>query len=328
MIKKFICIYIMLICVTFCYAASYDKSFFVKNQQICSFEKKVYSDDLVCSHAEKFDYKIAAILGITQGITEFLPISSTGHMIIVEHVLNKKSTTLSNASKDCAMKSYFAIIQCGSILAIFVLYWRQMLDMLSALLGKNKKGAILIKNLLLSFLPAGVLGVLLDGIIQNVLYHELNIAYALIFGAILILYAEFYYTKKGYKKSSIDILSSTDCIKIGLWQCLALIPGMSRSMSTIVGGYFCGLSRKTSAEYSFLLGFVTLSAATVFKFLKNHEIIFQYFDTFTFLEGILVAFLFSILSIKLFISYLSTHGLRLFVWYRVLLGILIIFLFK
>ncbi len=325
MIKKFVCVIcIAFIVVTCLLVINCDKNSNIKNVQY----DQCLDKNNVLNHAERYSCGTVTLLGVVQGVTEFLPISSTGHMILIESLFDCHEASSKNSDASEAMKSYFAIIQSGSILAILMLYWQHVRDMLLACCLKSKKGWYLIRNLMLSFLPVAALGILFNGILQNIFYAPICIACALIFGALLIIIAESKYQDSASKVSSIDDLKVSTCIKIGMWQCLALIPGMSRSMSTIVGGYFCGLNKKTSAEYSFLLGFITLSAATFFKLFKDHEVLFKYFSMGIFLEGIVIAFIFSVLTMRLFISYLNAHGLKLFAWYRILLGLLVLFLLK
>ncbi len=325
MIRKcFFAFQCLVICITFSFANNCVKSLALTEQRnINSFES---ADSCPC--LEKYDFSIVSLLGVIQGITEFLPVSSTGHMVVVEHFFDKKNTSADTFSREVAMNSYFAIIQCGSILAIIVLYKRRIVDMTLGIFCRSPQGILLVRNLLVSFLPAGILGLFLDGSLQNILYTPKYIALALILGASLMLFAEKKYKNIFKIQADVDTLSFKTCIKIGLWQCLALIPGMSRSMLTIVGGYFCGLKKVIAVEYSFLLGLVTLTATTFFKLIKDYNLIFQYFDIQTFFLGIFVAFIFSMLAIKFLLTYISKHSLCIFVWYRLFLGSLILFLLK
>ncbi|MDR3273868.1 MAG: undecaprenyl-diphosphate phosphatase [Puniceicoccales bacterium] len=304
MIRKIFIFVICLNCITICEAGSSGQSF-----------------------GQNCDCKTAIVLGVTQGITEFLPISSTGHMILISEIFNKKINRGASPEYDRALNSYFAIIQFGSILAVILMFRGRILSMILALCGRSSEGLRLAKSLLISFFPAAFAGLFLDGILQKLLYNPTCIACALIFGAGLIFVAEKRYS---YAQNSLDInkLQTLSYLKIGLWQCLALIPGMSRSMVTILGGYYCKLKRKDAAEYSFLLGLILLSSATMFKLIKDHEVIFHYFSAPMFFIGILVAFIFSVLSIRIFLNYLSSKGMRIFAWYRILLGLLILFSLK
>ncbi|MDR1255576.1 MAG: undecaprenyl-diphosphate phosphatase [Puniceicoccales bacterium] len=276
---------------------------------------------------QKCDYTTAIVLGVTQGVTEFLPISSTGHMILANEVLSKKNNGTDSADYRRAINSYFAIIQCGSILAVALIFRRRILSMFFAICGRSAEGGHLVKNLLISLCPAALAGLFLDGILQKLLYNPTSIACALIFGAGLIFMAERKYSH-GRNSLNLSELQALPCLKIGLWQCLALVPGMSRSMVTILGGYYCKLKRKEAAEYSFLLGFAMLSSATIFKLIRDRGVIFECLAVPTFLLGIFVAFIFSILSIKIFLNFISTKGMGLFAWYRIVLGFLIFILLK
>ncbi|MDR2628482.1 MAG: undecaprenyl-diphosphate phosphatase [Puniceicoccales bacterium] len=277
-----------------------------------------------------FTTKEAIILGITQGTTEFLPISSTGHLILVDRfLLSHESSPLggaddSKASKVRAKNAYFVIIQFGSILAVLFLYRRRFTDMFLGLFGHNYHGRNLMFNLIASFLPAAMVGPFISGWLKT-LYHALPVAIALIIGGIIMIRVEKSYRKRwmrGYGR--IDNLTFAKSFFIGLWQCLAFIPGTSRSMATIVGGYQCGLRRLEAAEYSFLLGFVTLSAATLYEFVKYFDVIFLYFSAKTFLLGISVACLSSMVAIKFLISFIARNGMMIFAWYRIILAILVL----
>ncbi|MDR1232782.1 MAG: undecaprenyl-diphosphate phosphatase [Puniceicoccales bacterium] len=277
-----------------------------------------------------FTTKESIILGITQGATEFLPISSTGHLILVDQfLLDHKPSPLSGADDSKALKAqaknaYFVIIQFGSMLAVLFLYRRRFTNMFLGLFGHNHHGRNLMFNLIASFLPAAMLGPFIGGWLK-VLYHALPVAIALIIGGIVMLRIEKSYHKrlmKGYGK--IDNLTFTKSFFIGLWQCLAFIPGTSRAMTTIIGGYQCGLRRSEAAEYSFLLGFVTLSAATAYEFVKDFDIIFLHFSPRTFLLGISVACLSSMVAIKFLISFIARNGMIVFAWYRIILAIFVL----
>ncbi|MDR1891162.1 MAG: undecaprenyl-diphosphate phosphatase [Puniceicoccales bacterium] len=277
-----------------------------------------------------FTTKESIILGITQGTTEFLPISSTGHLILVDQfLLNKEplpSDDIGNikALKAQAKNAYFAIIQFGSILAVLFLYRRRFVDMFLGLFGHNYHGRNLMLNLVASFLPVAIIGPFISGWLQRTLYHALPVAIALIIGSIIMIRIEKSYNKKRVKSyGKIDNLTFAKSFSIGLWQCLAFIPGTSRSMATIVGGYQCGLRRSEAAEYSFLLGFVTLSAATTYELVKDFNVIFSYFSVKTFLLGIIVACISSMVAIKFLISFISRNGMVIFAWYRIVLAILV-----
>jgi undecaprenyl-diphosphatase len=221
---------------------------------------------------QKCDHTSAIALGATQGITEFLPISSTGHMILVHRLLNGECGNDNLTAHSRAMNSYFAIIQCGSILAIVLVFHGRILSVFAAFCGRNPEGLQLAKNLLVSLLPAAATGLFFDGILQKLLYNPTGVACALIFGAALIFAFEKKYSCVR-NSLSINELRTFSALKIGLWQCLALIPGMSRSMATILGGYSCKLMRRAAAEYSFLLGLITLFLATEYVAARSTPIV-------------------------------------------------------
>ncbi|MDR2603005.1 MAG: undecaprenyl-diphosphate phosphatase [Puniceicoccales bacterium] len=277
-----------------------------------------------------FTTKESIILGITQGATEFLPISSTGHLILVDRFLlshghsSLGDTDDSNALRMQAKNAYFVIIQFGSILAVLFLYRRRFTDMLLGLFGHNYHGRNLIFNLITSFLPATIIAPFIGGWLK-ILYHALPVAIALIIGGIIMIRVEKSYRKRWMKSyGGIDNLTFAKSFFIGLWQCLAFIPGTSRSMATIIGGYQCGLRRSEAAEYSFLLGFVTLSAATMYEFVKNFDVIFLHFSPKRFLLGISIACLSSMVAIKFLISFIVRNGIIIFAWYRIILAILVL----
>lgn len=316
-----ILVYVTIIVATYCLIKNCNKSFCTKYEN----SAQILNTENIDTHNDNNISVNNILLGCIQGVTEFLPISSTGHMILVEHFFNKNNQAPEYRE---AMNAYFTIIQSGSVLAIVILFWGHIREMFMACFLKSTRGRNLIRNLAISFIPAGLLGALFDGILQNRLYNPPCIACALIFGAMIMIHSERKYSQSSTKSDTIDTLSIKNSLKIGLWQCLALIPGMSRSMTTIVGGYFCGLNKKSAAEYSFLLGFLTLSAATIFKLFTNHTVLFSYFDTETFIQGILVAFVCSLLTMRIFLSYLNKHGLKLFAWYRIVLGCAVIIFLK
>jgi undecaprenyl-diphosphatase len=281
--------------------------------------------------AEIFSTGEATALGITQGMTEFLPVSSTGHLILVDKFfLNGKSSEneMSGELERKAKNSYFSIIQFGSILAVFFMYRRRFGSLFLGVLGRNCHGRRMAFSLIISFLPAAVVGFFVDGWLQKFSYNEIVTAVALVAGGVIMLFAERTYCKKFPRGAatiyaSMDNLTPKQSLAIGFWQCLSFIPGISRSMTTIVGGYRCGLRRSEAAEYSFLLGCIVLSAATTYKLAKDFDIIFLCFSAKTFLFGIFAAFLSSVAAIRFFISIISRHGISIFAWYRMILAAVI-----
>ncbi|MDR1433433.1 MAG: undecaprenyl-diphosphate phosphatase [Puniceicoccales bacterium] len=275
----------------------------------------------------------AVALGITQGATEFLPISSTGHLILVDKfLLNHRleefgdgEDVAASALRARGKSSYFCIIQCGSILAVLLLYRNRFLQMALSVLGKDCRGRKLAINLIVSFLPAALVGLAADGWIQKKLYGEIAISMALLIGSAIMLLAEMAHNKKSEANFvSIEDLTARKSFAIGCWQCLALIPGMSRSMATIVGGYGCGLRRSDAVEYSFLLGALTLAATVMYKCARDFDAIFLCLGAGTFFMGIAIAFAVSAATIKIFTAFVARHGTYVFAAYRIVLAIAIL----
>ncbi|MDR2737658.1 MAG: undecaprenyl-diphosphate phosphatase [Puniceicoccales bacterium] len=280
---------------------------------------------------EIFSGKETVVWGITQGATEFLPISSTGHMLLVDKFLlngERGGRAAGDELKLTAKGSYFSIIQFGSILAVLCMYRRRFGSLILGVIGKDCRGRRMAFSLGISFFPAAAVGILIDGWLQKLSYNEITVAAALVVGGVIMLFAERAYDRKFPKGAAkiyatMESLTTKQSLTIGLWQCLAFIPGMSRSMTTIVGGYRCGLRRSEAAEYSFLLGSIVLSAATVYKFIKDFDVIFLCFTLKTFLLGIFTAFVTSLATIKLFTVLIARHGTSIFAWYRIILAAII-----
>lgn len=286
----------------------------------------------------------ALVLGLVEGITEFLPISSTGHLIIANHALHldseaplfdaagrplwhKKPSARNPRGEPLTLKlaadTYSVVIQFGAIAAVALLYWPQLLGIGLGLLGRDPAGLRLLRNLLVAFLPAAVLGLLLDRWIDRHLFSLPAVVAAQISGAVLMLAAERW--RRKYATSANAVLSpaalpARRALGIGLMQCLALWPGTSRSMTTIVGGYFAGFEPRLAAEFSFLLGFVTLAAATVYKSYESGAAMIAVFGWPHVLLGAVVATVSAAIAVKFLVSYLTRHGLDIFAWYRLLVA--------
>ncbi len=289
----------------------------------------------------------ALVLGLVEGLTEYLPISSTGHLIIADHALKLDSETpLTDASGQplwyknpsarhpagepltlrLAADTYSVVIQFGAIAAVALLYWPQLLSLVFGLLGRDPLGLRLLRNLVVAFIPAAVIGLALNRWIDQVLFSVQAVIVAQISGAVLMLAAEHW--RKKYATSASAVLNATDlstrgALGIGAMQCLALWPGMSRSMTTIVGGYFAGFEPRLAAEFSFLLGFVTLTAATLFKSWQSGAAMIAVFGWPHVLFGCVVATVSAALAVKFLVRYLTRHGLAVFAWYRLALAALL-----
>ncbi|WP_269525136.1 undecaprenyl-diphosphate phosphatase [Coraliomargarita parva] len=298
-------------------------------------------------------YTDAVILGLVEGITEYLPVSSTGHLILTNAWLGLDSDTplpdrngapvmvegdddgtTAPFTMGNAADAYAIIIQFGAILAVVLIYWKRILSIVLGVLGKDPNGLKLLLNLIVAFLPAAVLGLLLDEFIESVLFGIIPVVIALIAGGILMLIVTRWHTLKHRGESVVhetaqtpDLheLSLKKCLLVGFLQCVAMWPGTSRSMMTIVGGYLVGLSPTRAAEFSFLLGLVTLSAASAYKTLSVGPLILQTIPLGPILIGILVAAIAAALAVKWLVGFLNKHGLSLFAWYRIALGITVFF---
>jgi undecaprenyl-diphosphatase len=261
------------------------------------------------------------IIGIVEGITEFLPISSTGHMIIVGDFINFKAPLV---SKDYA-KMFDVVIQLGAILAIIVLYWKKIKN---SLINIDNYGFKLWRNVILAFIPSAVLGLAFHDKIEEYLFSTVTVSVALVIGAILMLYMEKKYRRTN-KVKSIDDVNINQALKIGLFQCLSLWPGMSRSASTIMGGWVSGLSNIAAAEFSFFLALPTMLAASGYVILKaifKGTVAFTASEVVGLVVGFVVSFLVALLVVDGFIAFLKKKPMRVFAIYRLLLGsILLVF---
>lgn len=267
-------------------------------------------------------YTDALIYGLVEGVTEFLPISSTGHLVVVSEFLSSKE------GNQEALNAYLIVIQAGAIMAVALLYRKDVWSMILGLLGMDPRGKRLAMHVIIAFIPAAILGPLLDDKIEKFLFGLLPIAVALFIGAIFMHWAE---KRKKTKDAGIivehgrtlDDLTLPQSLFIGFMQCVAMCPGTSRSMMTIVGGYLVGLQRKKAAEFSFLLGLLTLSAAAGYKILTKWEVMEEYLSIGPIFFGCLVAGISAALSVFWLVGYLSRRGLGIFVWYRIVLSLVL-----
>jgi undecaprenyl-diphosphatase len=292
----------------------------------------------------------AIILGVVEGVTEFLPISSTGHLIIASRALGLETEQpLTNHAGQplwyrapsakhpegvpltvkLAADTYNVVIQFGAIAAVALLYWSQLLSMARGALGQDPVGRRLLINIIIAFIPAAVFGLLLHDWIDAHLFSIPAVIAAQVAGAGLMFYAESWRRRRATPSttSTPAELTPRQSANIGALQCLALWPGTSRSMTTIVGGYFSGLDPRRAAELSFLLGFVTLTAATVYKSYKSGAAMIQVFGWSHVLLGAAVAAITAAISVRFLVSWLTRHGLAAFAWYRlVVAGVLTVLL--
>ena len=260
------------------------------------------------------------IIAIVEGLTEFLPVSSTGHMIIAEEALGVEHNDFVNA--------FTVIIQFGAILSVVWLYWKRFFHLNEVPAGVTGVKAFLTRydfywKLLVAFIPAAVIGFLLGDFIDSLLENVTVVAVMLVLGGVLMLFVD-----KWFNRDTTAPLTEKRALTIGFYQCIAMIPGVSRSMATIVGGMQQGLTRKDAAEFSFFLAVPTMFAATAYKLLKlviEPESLQLLSDNLmVLLIGNVVAFIVALLAIKFFISYVTKYGFKAFGYYRLIDGAAII----
>ena len=270
----------------------------------------------------------AVVLGIVEGLTEYLPVSSTGHLLLAERIMgigeNPELSAGEQAREKEAADAYTICIQAGAIIAVLGLYFRRVLQMLQGLLGRNPLGLRLLINVAVGFLPAAVLGLLFNKVIKAYLFGPWPVVVAWLVGGLAILAVSFHRRRTNYVQQSaggLDELSWKMALIIGLAQCIAMWPGVSRSLVTIVGGVLVGLSLPAAVEYSFLLGVITLGAATAYDGLKHGQVMLQTFDSQSLGIGLFFAFVAAVASVKWMVTYLNRHGLAIFGYYRVALAL-------
>lgn len=256
----------------------------------------------------------AFILGVVEGATEFLPISSTGHLIIVGDLLQF------NSERD---KVFKIVIQLGAILAICWEYRARLTHVVANVSEPASKRLFI--NIALAFLPAAILGVLFHDIIKTYLFSPLTVAIALIIGGFAILFIEKY--KPESDTATVDDMDWKHALKIGLAQSMALFPGVSRAGATILGGVVFGLSRKAAAEFSFFLAIPIMFAATGYDLFKNWELLHAN-DVPVFAVGFVTAFFSALLMVRGLLKYVSNHDFRIFAWYRIVFGLIVLAYFS
>lgn len=253
----------------------------------------------------------ALILGVVEGLTEFLPISSTGHLIIVGSLLDYTNEQ---------SKVFKIVIQLGAILAVC---WdfRERIAKVAGGIANDPLQQRFVGLLLIGFLPAAVLGLLFHGAIKAYLFNPITVAFALIVGGILILFIE----KRAYHPhvEGVDQLRWHDALKVGFAQSLAMFPGVSRSGATIMGGMVFGLSRKTATEFSFFLAIPTMFAATIYDVAKNWQLL-HIADLPIFAVGFIASFIAAMLTVKALLRYVGSHNFTAFAWYRIAFGIVVL----
>lgn len=278
----------------------------------------------------------AILLGLIEGITEYLPVSSTGHLIVAQKLMHiGTATDVEKLAADC-----FAIcIQGGAILAVVGLYWKHVLKMIKGVFGQDPEGLKLAISILIGFLPAAIFGLLLNDWIEEKLFGLWPVIIAWIIGGFGILWTVSWRRRNPPRGNGRDILKLAwqSALFIGFLQCLAMWPGTSRSLMTICGGLLVGLSVKSAVEYSFLLGVLTLTAATAKKALwkipaagpefdvwfGGSKLMWETYDTVPLVVGIVAATVSAAFAVKWLVKYLQSHGLGVFGYYRIAIGVIV-----
>jgi undecaprenyl-diphosphatase len=278
----------------------------------------------------------AFILGLIEGVTEYLPISSTGHLLVAQHLMGIGTQTL---EAKAAADTFAICIQGGAILAVLGLYYKRVIQMIRGILGQHPEGLKLAISIVVGFLPAAVIGLLLNDWIEEKLFGMWPVIAAWVIGGFMILATAWWGRRSPAKGGGRELLelSWKMALLIGLLQCVAMWPGTSRSLMTIVGGLLVGLSVRAAVEYSFLLGVLTLTAATAKKAVwKVHgldasydvwfggtKLMWETYGALPLIVGVVAAAVSAALAVKWLVSYLQSHGLSLFGWYRIVVGVAI-----
>ncbi len=265
------------------------------------------------------------ILGVVEGLTEYLPVSSTGHLLLVQRLIGIESSVAADA---------FAItIQGGAIVAVLGLYFNRVKQMALGMVGKDREGFLLARNILTAFMPAAIIGLFLEKHIRKYLFAGESwdlwpTVFAWFVGGVAILLTAYYRRNRqadGTQGFELTELTVRMALIIGLAQCIAMWPGTSRSLVTIVSGVLVGMSLKSAVEFSFLLGVLTLSAATAYDGLRYGGEMLDEFGVGVLAVGFVAAWLSAVIAVKWMVSYLQSHGLSIFGWYRIALAIAVTF---
>ncbi len=260
----------------------------------------------------------ALLLGVVEGLTEFLPVSSTGHLIIVSDLIG---------ANDEKGKVFDIVIQLGAILAVCWEYRARFVRAFSGLAADPVQQRFAV-NLLVAFLPAAIVGLALQSQIKAYLFNPVSVAVALVVGAIAIFAIERWYERHGAPRvTRVDDMGWRDALKVGLAQCLSLIPGTSRSGATIMGGMLFGLSRQAATEFSFFLAVPVMFAASGYQLVKYRALLSAH-DLGPFAVGFVVSFVAALIAVRALIRYVAQHDFRAFAWYRIALGFAVLLYFR
>lgn len=258
------------------------------------------------------------ILGLVEGLTEYLPVSSTGHLIITQYLLGLPESDAMHAFEIC--------VQGGAILAVLGLYFQRVREMMLGVMGKNPAGVRMMVNMLMGFIPAAVIGVLCSSFIKGYLFNATTVMVMWVVGGLAILLYVRHQKKqgKGFAGKDLSELTWKGALAVGFMQCIAMIPGTSRSLMTMLGGLAVGLSVAAAVEFSFLLGLITLGAATVHDAWKFGGDMVQTIGWGPIIAGSVMAWASSIVAVRWMVGYLNRHSLSLFGWYRIGAGIVML----
>jgi len=296
------------------------------------------SQGLPEEHSTAVEQKIltttqAVILGMVEGLTEYVPVSSTGHLLLTEKILGiGEDTDQSPGQRERAKEAvdaYTICIQAGAILAVLWLYFGRVKQILRGVVGMDAAGRRLLFNVAAGFFPAAFLGLLFNKVIKTYLFGPWPVVVAWLLGGLAIVaVSRRQRTQSPGERlgNRLDDLTWRMALIIGVAQCIAMWPGVSRSLVTIVGGLLVGLTMNAAVEFSFLLGVVTLGAATAYDTLQHGSLMLQTFDHFSLIVGVVLAFIAAVISVKWMVHYLSQHGLAIFGYYRVLIAAMTTFL--
>ncbi len=274
-----------------------------------------------------FEWLKVLLLGVIEGVTEWLPISSTGHLILVDEFVKLNQS-------EAFMEMFNVVIQLGAILAVVVLYWGKLWPFC---MPKGKSGNVVARcckvdkiilwcKIVVACLPAMIIGLPLDDWMDENLHNGFVVAVALIFYGIVFIFIENYNKKRTPRITSLNELSFKDALLIGVFQVLSLVPGTSRSGSTIIGGILIGTSRELAAEFTFFLAIPVMFGASALKLLK-FGLAFTSVELAVLIVGMVVAFVVSIIAIKFLMGYIKKHDFKAFGWYRIVLGIIVLVYF-
>jgi undecaprenyl-diphosphatase len=258
----------------------------------------------------------AVVMGVVEGVTEFLPVSSTGHLILAGSLIGFTDETVRSA------KLFEIVIQAGAIVAVMIVYWQRLREALAGLRGADARQRRFVLNVLIGFLPAAILGVLFSKAIKAHLFTPSVVASTFILGGFVILWAERRQART-VRIQTVDELTPLDALKVGLAQSLALVPGTSRSGATIIGGMLFGLSRKAATDFSFFLAIPTLIGASVYSLWKERAAL-SAADGPLLVVGTFVSFVVAWVVVRWLLRYIATHSFVPFAWYRIGFGIVVL----